>query len=405
MQRVPFRQRIFVVVAAAVLPLAVMSAIALYAAYQQQRAQAERAGLDVARAMSIAVEGELRRTISVLEVLDDALQVENENFVAFQDHAKRVRAAHPNWRAIVLFDAEGRPLVGTEQAYGTQPPPLVERESLDQVVRTQAPAIGFLARGPQGRWAFPVRVPVIREGQVRYVLTAIVDPEAILSVLRGQRVPADWVVAVADAKGVRVARTRNTQDSVGTSYSPTLVDMMRKSGDEGKGVTYSTEGDAVFTAYTRSRETGWYTAVGLPTMVVEAGARHTFDTWGGGIALSLLIGIAAALILARRVNSAMAKLRESALATMHGAPFVTPDSEIREIHDVSAALSKASQRRTELLLSEQAARSAAENANRAEDEFQGDARTRAAQSARRDLQRRVVAADAAARPGPGGAGA
>ena len=369
MKRVPFRQRIFVVVAAAVVPLAVMSAIALYAAYQQQRAQAERAGLDVARAMSIAVEGELRRTISVLQVLDDALQVENENLSAFQEHAKRVRASHPNWRAIVLSDADGTPLVSTEQAFGTRPPPLVERESLDQVVRTQAPAVGFLARGPQGRWAFPVRVPVMREGQVRYVLSAVVDPEAILSVLRGQRVPADWVVAVADAKGVRVARTRSTQESVGTPYSASLVEMMRKSGDEGKGLTYSTEGDLVFTAYTRSRETGWYTAVGLATTLVDAGARHTFDTWGGGLALSLLIGIAFALLLARRVNSAMAKLRESALATMHGAPFVAPDSEIREIHDVSTALSEASQKRNQLLQSEQAARSAAENANRAKDEF------------------------------------
>ena len=63
MKRVLFRQRIFVVVAAAVLPLAVMSAVALYAGYQQQRAQAERAGLDVARALSIAIDRELNRTL------------------------------------------------------------------------------------------------------------------------------------------------------------------------------------------------------------------------------------------------------------------------------------------------------------------------------------------------------
>ena len=45
MNRTSLRQRLFIVVAAAVVPLAVMSAVALYAGYQQQRAQAERAGL------------------------------------------------------------------------------------------------------------------------------------------------------------------------------------------------------------------------------------------------------------------------------------------------------------------------------------------------------------------------
>ena len=223
MKRVPLRQRIFVVVAAAVVPLAVMSAVAVYAGYQQQRAQAERAGLDVARALAIAVDGELRRTISVLQVLDDALEVEGEDLRAFHEHARRVRAAHPYWRSIVLFDADGNSLLTTELPYGAKVPPAVERESLDQVIRTQVPAVGYLAKGPVNHWALPVRVPVMREDQVRYVLTAVLDPEAILNVLKGQRVPEDWVVAVADAKGVRVARTRANPESLGTPYSPTLI--------------------------------------------------------------------------------------------------------------------------------------------------------------------------------------
>jgi len=369
MKRVPFRQRIFVVVAAAVLPLAIMSAVAVFAGYQQQRAQAERAGLDVARALAIAVDGELRRTISVLQLLDDALEVEGEDLRAFHDHAKRVRAAHPYWRSIVLFDADGKALLSTEYPFGARPAAAVERESLDQVIRTQQPSVGYLAKGPLDHWAVPVRVPVMREGQVRYVLTAVLDPEAILNVLRGQRVPQDWVVAVADAKGLRVARTRSTRDTVGTPYSPSLIEMIRASPDEGKGVTLSSDGDPVFTAYTRSRETGWYTAVGLPTTIVEAAARHTFITWGSGIALTMLAGIIFALLLARSVAKPMEALRRSAVATMHGDRFTAPESDIREIHDVAAALAESSQARTALLESERNARSAAENANRAKDEF------------------------------------
>jgi len=301
-------------------------------------------------------------------VLDDALEVENENLAAFHEHAKRVRATHSNWRAIVLFDADGNTVLNSEVPFGERGPAVVERESLEQAVRTQQPVVGYLAKGPSGRYAFPVRVPVMRGNTVRYVLTAVLDPNAILSVLRMQRVPAEWIVAVADAKGVRVARTRSSEESVGTPYSPTLVEMMRKS-EEGKGVTRSSEGEPVFTAFTHSRETTWYTAVGLPTAVVDGGARRSFVTWGGGIVLSLLAGVAGALLLARSVTEPMAALRDSAIATRDGKPFEQPSSTIREIHDVAAALAESSQARSRLLESEQAARSAAENANRAKDEF------------------------------------
>jgi len=369
MKRVLFRQRIFVVVAAAVLPLAVMSAVALYAGYQQQRAQAERAGLDVARALSIAIDRELNRTLSVLKVLDDSLEGDSVNMRAFYGHARRVRADQPDWRAIIVYDAEGNALFNTEVAFGAPVRPVVERESFDAVVKTQQPTVGFLRKGPGGAYAFPVRVPITRDGKVRYVVTAVLEPRTILNVLKGQRVPEYWVVAVADAKGIRVARTRSSEQSVGTPYSQTLVDMMARLGEEGKGITHSSEGDSVFTAYTRSRYSGWYTAVGLPTSAVEASARETFSTWGGGLALSLLVGLVAATILARSVTRPMVKLRESALATQHGEPFEPPDSEIREIYDVGRALDEASRSRSELLQSEREARAIAENANRAKDEF------------------------------------
>src|SRR5262249_57182877 len=57
------------------------------------------------------------------------------------------------------------------------------------------------------------------------------------------------------------------------------------------------------------------------------------------------------------------------LATMDGRAFAPPKTEIAEIQDVGSALAQASQARTRALESEQAARGAAENANRAKDEF------------------------------------
>ena len=381
MRRTSLRQRLFIVVAAAVVPLAIMSTVALYAGYQQQRVQAERAGLDIARALSTAVEAELRRTISVLEVLGTSALLDHDDLPSFHERARLARNAQPHWRAILLSDPDGNPLLNSERPYGEATPPIVERDSLDQVLRNRAAAVGYLAKGPQGHYAFPVRVPISRAGKVRYVLSAVLDPQSILDLLQSQRVGGAWVVAIADAKGIRVARTRSMQESIGTPYSPSLVAMMQRGGEEGTGITYSTEGEAVFTAYTRSKDTGWITAVGQPTAQVDAAGRHSFITLGSGVLLSILVGALAAFVMARSISRPMERLRETAMAMGRGERVAAAESEIRvsdvrEIHDVALTLATAAREqdharaeREELLRREQDARAAAEAANRAKDEF------------------------------------
>src|SRR5437868_3958311 len=86
-------------------------------------------------------------------------------------------------------------------------------------IALRAPVIGSLARGPQGNFGIPVRVPVEREGELRYVLSAIVRPESILQVVSQQRVPDDWIVSVFDAANLRVARSRENSRYMATPPS------------------------------------------------------------------------------------------------------------------------------------------------------------------------------------------
>jgi len=190
------------------------------------------------------------------------------------------------------------------------------------------------------------------------------------------RVPGEWVVAVSDARGIRVTRTRSTEQTIGTPFTPTLVQMMERQGYEGTGVTSNTEGTEVFTAFTRSPRTGWITAVGLPVYGVEATARKSFVTFGGGIVVSILLGVIAALAIARSINRPMAQLRDVALGEVPREQVVAPETDVREIQDVAQALATSERERARgeaerenLLRSEQAARAAAEGANRAKDEF------------------------------------
>ena len=374
MRTVPLRRRLFVLVAAALLPVAIASGIALASLYGQHRQRAELSVLEVARALATAVDGELNRTLAILEALASATSLEQGDLKTFRERAARAR--QPDWSSVILFDATGKPLMNTAIPEGQPLAGVVDRESFEQAINLRRPVIGRLVKGPRGNWGVALRVPVIRDDRVLYVLTAVHNPNGILEVLKRTRVPGEWVVGVADAAGIRVARTQAPETSVGTPFSPTLVEMMARGGREGTGATLNSEGTPVFTAYTRSPETGWITAVGLPVSTIQGQAVRSFATFGGGVLLSLALGILAAILVARGITRPISELRETALHAGRRRTTEPLRTDIQELVDVADALAAAERQREQneaerenLLRSEQQARAAAEGANRAKDEF------------------------------------
>jgi signal transduction histidine kinase/ActR/RegA family two-component response regulator len=373
---VPLRRRLLVLAAAAIVPLAVMAAIGLLALVDEERKQAERTGLEITRALATAVDAELRRSVSVLELLASTPLLDRGDVTQFRQLVQRALAGRRFWLAVNLAEPQGRQLMNTQFAAGEPLPEIVERGSFERVVRSRLPTVGSLAKGPQGRVAFTVRVPVMREGQLRYVLSAIVKPDAIFDVVKRQRVPEDWVVSVFDSALQRVARSRRHEENLGKPPSPSLVDMMRRGGEEGAGLARSVEGERIYTAYSRLADSGWSVAIGIPPSFVEAGVRQSFIAFGGGILLSIALGILAALHYARTINRPIEELRVGARALGRGGEPAAPSTDIQELRELAAALGAAARElaaggaeRAELLRRERQARAAAEDASRAKDEF------------------------------------
>src|SRR5437773_1142273 len=315
---VPLRRRLFLLAAVAIVPLAAMSGLGLLAMVQQHREQAERAGLDVTRALATAVDAELRRSTAVLETLATSLALDAGDTAAFNERARRVMAGRPHWRAVILADARGKVLVNTGFPSAGDMPQVAERASFDQVLQSRQPVVGSISRGPRGEFGVPVRVPVVRGGELRYVLTGVIRPEIILEVLKRQRVPDDWVVSVFDANGLRVARSRAHDTYLAMPASPSLQQLLGRGVAEGSGVTRALEGDEVYSAFTRLADSGWTVAIGVPVSIVQAGAMRSMAALGGGLLLSLAIGTLAALWVARSINRPIAKLRGAAQALGRG---------------------------------------------------------------------------------------
>ena len=373
---VPLRRRLFVLVAAALLPLAAMAVFAVLIVLQQQREQAQVATLEITRALATAVDGELARTVAILQLLASSPLLETDDLRGFDQLARRALGARPSLSTVILADPSGRQLVNTDLALGERMPQTVERETFEDTVRERRPVIGHLAKGPRNQFAVPVRVPVLRNGEVRYVITAVVRPDAFLEVILRQRVPETWVVSVFDAKRQRVARSRQHQQNLGTPPSATLVQLMDRSGAEGTGVTEALEGDRIYTAFSRLPDSRWSVAIGVPATDVEGAAWRSFGALLGGVLASIALGGIAALFIGRRISRPIGQLAAAAQALGRRERPREPQTDLRELREVGAALEAAASElsrneaeREALLESEQQARASAERASRAKDEF------------------------------------
>ena len=370
------RRRLLLVATVAIVPLAVMAALAIEVLLVQQRGQAEQSALNLTRALATAVDNELRLTVSSLQSL--AL---TEPFGAFSDEglpraralAESALAARPEWRSLLLGRLTGEVLLDTGLPVGTPPPRTSDLASLAEVARTGEPAVGSLSSGPLGNRGIPVRVPVIRDGVLRYVLTAIVKPEAIAAVVNQQRVPAEWIVSVFDADNIRVAHSRDQERLLGTRPHPTLIQLMStlNGNDEAYGPTTTIDGSSVYAAVARLQSSRWSVALGVPRSASEQVLRRSVLVLGGGLLLSIALGVLLALVAARRIENAIFGLRGAAEALGRGEPVQITGTGIAEIEATSQALVAAAAKRGEierereaLLDAERAARAGAEQAER-----------------------------------------
>jgi signal transduction histidine kinase/ActR/RegA family two-component response regulator len=373
---ITLRRRLFMLTAAGVLPLAVLAALSLYAVRRQQANQTQQVGLELARSVANAVDSELRNSVSALQTLSTTPTLDNDDLPGFRVRAMRVLATRPEWVSIQLIDTTGTILVDTRVPEDGPRTFIIERQSFDRAIRTRAPTIGDLTRHEKPQWMFAVRAPVLRDEQVEYVLTALVSPTVIRDVLTRQGVPTDWVISVVDTKGVRVARSRANEETLGGRLSASVEQVVNHGGQDGYGTAYALEGERIFATYSRIRTTNWIAVLGIPTSQVDAAAFRSLAVYSLGVVLSLALGTLGALWVARTITRPIASLRSAAEALGRKEIPQLGDTAIEEIRAVGSAmrtageeLARAEVEREALLGKERHARETAEAADRAKDEF------------------------------------
>ncbi|MET0319961.1 MAG: ATP-binding protein [Duganella sp.] len=367
------------------LPLAMLGTWSIHTGSQYQQREQQRLMLDLVRALSSAVDAELDGAVAILTGLGRAPELQDGELQAFHGVARDLVKVQPEWLGVILTDDTGKVLLRTMDEFGSlsAAPAIADPDSLREALATRQPVVGHIARGPRGRAAFPVRVPVITASGKLYTLTAVIKPDRLMRLLDRQQVPGGAVSAIRDSARAVVARSRNQESAVGAPPTASLIALMNASGAEGVGSARTREGRDMVTAYTTLSHYNWVTVVGRPAEQLHAAALQGLGVYGAGIFISLLVSIALASLLSTRLVTTIRALQQNAAALGSGAALTRSTSSITEVEEISQALvladsqRNAHERERKLLLdslnqaltSHQAALVDAREAGRAKDEF------------------------------------
>jgi two-component sensor histidine kinase len=367
-----FRAHLLRLILATTLPLAVLAlALAVWTA-KERRADVLR-GLDATTsALQIAVDRELRLTVSTLEVfgaselLDQALGtgpgaaealaslhrqaaaiVGRRPSVLFNMSLSTAEAPRQLFNTLTALDAPLPSLGQLRYAPGASGPP---RDTLaiwrDMVAKRQVHFSGLIW-GPVARqWLIGISLPVLRGDRVIAVLTANLLPSSLGAVLREQPMPSNRLAAVVDGQGNIRARSRDEARFITAPAAPEVQRFQRDPDAlRGRVEATSRDGVPVYGTLRRLQSNGWSVVHTAPRAEVDAPLRQAFWTAGTGGLLAILLAIAGALRFGGRLGREVEALATDAeaLARAEAAPAPGPPPVIQEVASVRQALRGAAQ--------------------------------------------------------------
>ncbi len=193
----------------ALLPIVILGAILGTYGYHARRNAIELQAQNHARFMATLIGRELVSNMRAAQMIaqSPALDgpIDEQRFAAL---ATRLKAIEPLWRVISVATPSGLRVVDVPRPInGIRRGSVIEIDSLREAVRTGRPTVGRGLAGRNGHIAFAVRAPVVRGGQVRYVVATVVEPKAMADLLLNANLPPDWSIELIDQAGHIVART------------------------------------------------------------------------------------------------------------------------------------------------------------------------------------------------------
>jgi PAS domain S-box-containing protein len=286
------RQRLFLLALLALLPLvAIAVGLTVYSLRQQQAALRTEATHHASDILG-AAEQDLLGQVEILQALAASPRLDGPSPELADANGQLVRFSKTlrRWDVVILADLDGQQIANTRFPIGTPLPKVVDEETYRRVIETREPAVTNLSGpGPFANDRTPrisIRVPVIRDGAVRYVLTAVLMPERLSEIVK-HGVDPRWRSFLVDASG-RIAASGQRPEIIGQRPSEQTRAALA-AANEGiyEGVTL--DGMPTVTAFRRSDRLGWSAHVAIPRAVYNAPLTRSLWTLGASISAALAL--------------------------------------------------------------------------------------------------------------------
>lgn len=242
---------------------------------------------------------------------------------------------------IVLRELSGQQVISTRLPWGTKLPRVPNYDTDRHVFQTRAPYISDLYAGVMaGAPLIRVIVPVLRNGELKYTLTASLPPKALSQLLSDAGVREPLSASVVDRNGRILSRLPFDEAVIGQA----LPAFSETAGSRGTWEGRNPDGQAVLGMYTRSPLSGWLFTIGVQRSIVDA---PLYRSLGWIIALALGLGCLAfgtSLWIVRRLIGSHQQVIAAAAALGHGEVISAPSTAMRETNLIGQALAAASQR-------------------------------------------------------------
>ncbi len=336
---------------------------------EQSRTAIRTGALERARAISTAVDAELRGSIATLNALATSQALANGDLAAFHEEASRVSSSQRIWRSVNLSRASDfQQVMNSARPLGSELNRLTDLASAEQALKTRLPAIGSVTVGRLFETPLvAVRIPVAGKGATEFILTALVQPRTFEALIRELKVPEGWVIAIVDRGGKFVARIPSV--AAGTMSGETFVNAMHAE-PEGWYRGPSLDGRDTFVTHLRSDFSQWTIGLAIPAEFVVAGERRTVWLLGIGALVSIMLALLIAYLIGRHIADPVMGLAIAARSIGGPSPAsVFSGGSVREVAEVAAALAQASEGVRERQRLVEREKKALLESDRAKDEF------------------------------------
>ncbi len=299
------------------------------------QSQKDAFGRDVvamARAISVAIDNDIRDYRIALEALGQANSLTTGNLPAF--HERMSEASRMIGTSVTLCGPSGALVLAAGAA------------------RTDACSSAVLARAVESnRWQVSkifrdlqtptpraeIALPVVVAGQHGYAVTAALRLVWLKELFDVASLPPEWLGGVVDSAHNLVHWTKRNDTNIGRGVTEAWQDAITPDSDHGWAPVWLPDGKTLYVGYFRSGLSGWIVGIGVPAHEVWAPFWNWVTPLAAAGTVLVSLGLLIAAILAHYIEQPIRALARLTPAQQSPSTRSAP-IHIHEIEEVAATL-------------------------------------------------------------------